>query len=332
MNSKLPLLFLSLTAVLLMTAAAAALTVTFWDVYYITYGQSNVKYPSNNGRIVQLGLTNITGSGFASKIPYLFGRFSMRVKLVGGDSAGTVTSYYMASTFKKWGELDFEFLGNSTGQPTILQTNVFSEGVGNREQRIYLWFDPSADYHEYGILWNQALILFLVDGKVIRVFHKATDLGIPYLDYQPMYIYSSIWNGDSWATRGGQVKTNWTAQPFVASYSGFGENNACGVKNSSSTTDLHACYTKLYQSSYGQPPNLALSQAQISHLKFVHDKYLIYDYCTDLKRFGGVQPPECGRNWPSVSIVVEPRLQEFHSHGLSIFDRSPHLSRDKLTL
>ncbi|KAL3675348.1 hypothetical protein R1sor_025296 [Riccia sorocarpa] len=328
---KLPTSLLRLIAVFF---TGAALTTIFSDTYYVLYGQTNVKF-LNNSKVVQLALTNSTGSGFASKVPYLFGQFSMKVKLVAGDSAGTVTSYYMASTTKNWCELDFEFLGNSTGQPYILQTNVFAEGVGNREQRIYLWFDPSADYHEYGILWNQALIMFLVDGKVIRVFHRATDLKVPYLDYQPMYIYSTIWNGETWATQGGRVKTNWTAQPFVASYTGLGKNNACGVKDSSSTRDLHACYAMLYQSSYGQPPNLALSQTQISQLKLVHDKYLIYDYCTDLNRFGGVQPPECGRNWPSVSLIVEPGQRndiEFRSHGLSMFERSPHLTRDSFTV
>ncbi|KAG6545865.1 hypothetical protein Mapa_012519 [Marchantia paleacea] len=325
-------LFISLlcfTAVFITRLQAAK----FWDDFYVTYGEENVKYPgSDPGYIVQLGLTNRTGSGFRSKLPYLYGEVSMKVKLVEGNSAGTVTSYYMASTFKNWCELDFEFLGNVSGQPCILQTNVFSEGVGNREQRIYLWFDPTADYHNYSILWNQALILFKVDDRVIRVFHKATDLGIPYLDYQPMYIYSSIWNGETWATRGGRDKTDWTKQPFIASYKGFNISNACSVKDSGSTEDLHACYKMLYQSSYGQAPNLALSQTQIDHLKLIQKDFLIYDYCTDTKRTKNVPPPECSRNWPSLTLPSAERASSTESHGLSVLDLSPKLSRDRLTV
>jgi xyloglucan:xyloglucosyl transferase len=51
-------------------------------------------------------------------------------------------------------EVDFEFLGDEDGKPITLQTNVFVNGHGSREQRLHLWFDPAADFHDYKILWN----------------------------------------------------------------------------------------------------------------------------------------------------------------------------------
>jgi xyloglucan:xyloglucosyl transferase len=50
--------------------------------------------------------------------------------------------------------VDFEFLGDKDDEPITLQTNVFVNGRGNREQRLHLWFDPAADFHDYKILWN----------------------------------------------------------------------------------------------------------------------------------------------------------------------------------
>lgn len=38
-----------------------------------------------------------TGCGFQTKERYRFGWFSMKLKLVGGDSAGVVTAYYVGS-------------------------------------------------------------------------------------------------------------------------------------------------------------------------------------------------------------------------------------------
>jgi hypothetical protein len=56
-------------------------------------------------------------------------------------------------------ELDFEFLGNVSGQPITLQTNMYLDGQGNREIRHYLPFDPTADFHKYSLLWNENIIM-----------------------------------------------------------------------------------------------------------------------------------------------------------------------------
>ena len=56
-------------------------------------------------------------------------------------------------------EVDFEFLGDKDGKPITIQTNVFVNGDGDREQRIRLWFDQAADFHDYSILWNPFLLV-----------------------------------------------------------------------------------------------------------------------------------------------------------------------------
>ena len=54
-----------------------------------------------------------------------------------------------------------EFLGNVDGKPITLQTNVFVNGHGRREQRLHLWFDPAADFHDYKILWNPYQLVYV---------------------------------------------------------------------------------------------------------------------------------------------------------------------------
>ncbi|KAA8536846.1 hypothetical protein F0562_029324 [Nyssa sinensis] len=263
--------------------------VPFQKNYVPTWAAHHIKY-INGGSKTELLLDKNSGAGFQSQGSYLFGHFSMRIKMVGGDSAGVVTAFYLSSQNSEHDEIDFEFLGNRTGQPYILQTNVFTGGKGDREQRIYLWFDPTRHFHTYSVLWNMHQIVFFVDDVPIRIFKNCKDLGVRFPFNQPMKIYSSLWNADDWATRGGLEKTDWSKAPFIASYTSF-HVDGC---DASSPQSAQVCNTR-GRMWWDQKAFQDLDGQQYRRLEWVRKKYTIYNYCSDRSRYPSV-PPECARD------------------------------------
>lgn len=263
--------------------------VPFQRNYVPSWSADHIKY-IKGGSSVDLVLDKISGTGFQSKNSYLFGHFSMRMKLVGGDSAGVVTAFYLSSQTNEHDEIDFEFLGNRTGQPYILQTNVFTGGKGDREQRIYLWYDPTKGFHDYGIIWNMDMLAFFVDNTPIRVFKNSKDLGVKYPFNQPMKLYSSLWEADDWATRGGLEKTNWANAPFIASYTSF-HIDACVA---STPQEVQVCSTRGLKW-WDQPAFKDLDGEQYRRLRWVRRKFTIYNYCSDKARYP-TPPIECSRD------------------------------------
>lgn len=259
----------------------------FRQNFDMTWGGQRAKI-FNGGKLLSLSLDKVSGSGFQSKSEYLFGRIDMQLKLVAGDSAGTVTAYYLSSQGPNHDEIDFEFLGNLTGQPYILHTNVFTQGKGNREQQFYLWFDPTKNFHTYSVIWNPQHIIFLVDNVPIRVFKNAESMGVPFPKNQPMRIYSSLWNADDWATRGGLVKTDWTKAPFTAYYRNF---NADACVWSAGTSSCASRSPSSVSNSAWQINGLDAPSRR--RLRWVQKYFMIYNYCTDLKRFPEGVPAEC---------------------------------------
>lgn len=104
-----------------------------------------------------------------------------------------------------------------------------------------------------------------------------------------MRLYSSLWNADDWATQGGRVKADWSKAPFTASYRNFNAN-ACFVAKGRSSCSSRS--TKASTSNAGWLTQ-ELDNASQTRMKWVQNNYMIYNYCTDLKRFPQGLPKEC---------------------------------------
>ncbi|XP_072965593.1 probable xyloglucan endotransglucosylase/hydrolase protein 26 [Typha angustifolia] len=277
---------LLLALVSLLAFRQGVVDATFGTDTVCTWGYNNCV---NSGDNLTLILNQWSGSAIETKRQYLFGRIEMQIKLVPGNSAGTVTTYYAKATGSVHDEIDFEFLGNASGQPYTIHTNVFTQGIGNKEVQFKPWFDPTSDYHTYTIFWNPSQIVWSIDGTPIRVFKNRKSIGIPYPTSQPMKAYSSLWNADDWATQGGRVKTDWTKAPFIARYRQF-KQDVCIWKGPISVTQ---CAVKAPPYWYNAPWHESLNWAQVGKMMNIRNKYMIYDYCKDTKRFNGQMPKEC---------------------------------------
>ncbi|KAL3531102.1 hypothetical protein ACH5RR_010424 [Cinchona calisaya] len=170
-------------------------------------------------------------------------------------------------------EVDFEFLGNKEGKPYTLQTNVFANGIGNREQRTLLWF--------------------YVDNTPIRVYKNNTGMGVGYPSQQ-IQILATIWSGDSWATDGGKTKINWSHGPCIAHYQGYNVNGCPLVTdNQDSDMGFHSCQSTNYWWNHWRFWELDADQKKA--YEAVRKQYMIYDYCADRTR-DPIPPSECSSN------------------------------------
>ncbi|XP_071742333.1 probable xyloglucan endotransglucosylase/hydrolase protein 26 [Rutidosis leptorrhynchoides] len=244
-----------------------------------------------DGDDIQLVLDQTSGTCIQSKKVFLFGSIEMLIKLVPGNSAGTVAAFYLSSAGDKHDEIDFEFLGNSTGEPYTVHTNIFLQGQANREQEFGLWFDPTADFHNYTIHWNPTQVVWYVDSIPIRIFRNYESEGIPYPNQKGMRVYSSLWNADNWATRGGLVKIDWTAAPFVANYRNF-RARSCEWNGPCSISQCALTARDNWWTSTGYKQ---LTISEQDQLKWVRDNHMMYNYCSDVWRFNGQMAPECSK-------------------------------------
>ncbi|KAM3377383.1 putative xyloglucan endotransglucosylase/hydrolase protein 10 isoform X2 [Capsicum galapagoense] len=254
--------------------------------FYVNYSPNHVN-TSADGRTRSLIFDKESGTEIASNDMYLFGQFDMKIKLISGNSAGTVVAFYLASGQPNHDEVDFEFLGNVAGKPFTLQTNVYVDGSDDREERISLWFDPTQDFHTYSILWNLHQIVFMVDWVPIRTYRNHADKGAKYPRWQPMELKISIWNGETWATDGGKTKIDWSQAPFVATLGNY-SIDACNWKG-----NARFCRVVSENNWWNKGYSSTLTWTQRRLFKWVRKYHLTYDYCMDNQRFQNNIPIEC---------------------------------------
>jgi xyloglucan:xyloglucosyl transferase len=168
-------------------------------------------------------------------------------------------------------------------------------------------FNPSLPLPNiYGVIGCR----FYVDSVPIRVYKNK--VGVPYPNKGPMLLYATLYDGDSWATDGGQTKMNWSSGPFVASYTNFFVD-ACQWCNESSSLLVPSLCSLLQSTLWWDGVNYqTLNASDQVQLHNIRSKHLIYDYCADTNRYP-IIPQDC---LPWSDILVNPL------HGWLLF---PHL-------
>ncbi|ORX87246.1 concanavalin A-like lectin/glucanase [Anaeromyces robustus] len=142
------------------------------------------------------------GGRMRTNVRYKSGKFEVRAKMP--IASGLVPAIYFASTPDNTNgsqdEWDFELIGSNR-----MQTNLFINGQGGREEVWNPPYDLSRDFHTYTFEWTSNSIVLKVDNQVVRTFNNP-------MPTQPSYFILTNWmcvGCDGWTG-----PADWSRQPY----------------------------------------------------------------------------------------------------------------------
>ncbi|MFD1177461.1 family 16 glycosylhydrolase [Paenibacillus puldeungensis] len=146
---------------------------------------------------------------------YGYGRIEARMKVAKGT--GLVTSlftYYDHNPdpdIAENDEIDIEILGKD---PTKLETNYYTAGVGEHSTVINLGFDASLGFHDYAFEWSPTEIKWYVDGNLVHTENGSRG----QLPTHPGSIMVNFWAGANDAAKYWTGKFVYPGSPVRAYY------------------------------------------------------------------------------------------------------------------
>nr|CAD1827508.1 unnamed protein product [Ananas comosus var. bracteatus] len=242
---------------LLVLAVSSALAKgNFYQDVDITWGDGRAKI-LDNGQLLTLSLDKSSGSGFQSKSQFLFGQFDMQIKLVPGILRGPSPP----STCRRKGRCTTRSISSSSA--TSAEIRIFCTPIFTLKER-----GTGSSNSTCGLI-------------LPRTSTPTLPYGILHILFS--FLLELVGRGGL-GDEGGLVKTDWSQAPFTAAFRGL-STDGC-------TSGVAACSNANNPYMWQQD----LDSANQQKLKWVQKNYMVYNYCTDVKRFPQGLPPECSAN------------------------------------
>src|SRR5690349_8696626 len=99
------------------------------------------------------------------------------------DAPSSLTGFFLYAPPDYASEIDIEILNDASG--TVL-LSTYANGRQTHTETRSLGFDPTADFHDYEIRWQNGSVAFTVDGVLVRSWST----GVPKA---PMALFANAW-------------------------------------------------------------------------------------------------------------------------------------------